>query len=91
MDLEAEKAECAANYLSTLSDLTTNSKLTIDVLTILAEESKDHCQVIVDTITQHINKVLIYFTYIITLYLLEFKMQKRKPNETNIQQTATIE
>lgn len=64
MDIEAEKAEVAANYLSTLSDLTTNSKLTIDVLTILAEESKDHCQIIVDTITQHINKVLIYLLYI---------------------------
>lgn len=57
---DAEKAEIAANYLSTLSDLTSNSKLTINVLTMLAEESKDHGQIIVDTITQHIAKVLIY-------------------------------
>lgn len=60
MDIEAERAEVAANYLSTLSDLTSNSKLTINVLTMLAEESKDHGQTIVNTITQHISKVLIY-------------------------------
>lgn len=68
MELDPEKAEVAANYLSTLSDLTTNSKLTINVLTMLAEESKDHGQIIVDTITQHIAKVLIYlYLYIIPI------------------------
>lgn len=57
MDIEAERAEVAANYLSTLNDLTCNSKLTINVLTMLAEESKDYGQVIVDTIKQQISKV----------------------------------
>lgn len=57
MDIEAERAEVAANYLSTLNDLTCNSKLTINVLTMLAEEGKDYGQVIVDTIKQQISKV----------------------------------
>lgn len=83
MELDPEKAEVAANYLSTLSDLTTNSKLTINVLTMLAEESKDHGQIIVDTITQHIAKVLIYLYLYIIPITLSFDRYNKQSSDTH--------
>lgn len=52
--------EIAESYLSSLVDLTTNSKPLINMLTMLAEENVEHGQTICDAVQQHITKVLIY-------------------------------
>lgn len=55
--MDNKDQELSAEYLSSLVDLTVNSKLLIDMLTTLAEENIDRGQVIVDTVAQHILKV----------------------------------
>lgn len=52
--------EIAESYLSSLVDLTNNSKPLINMLTMLAEENIEHGQTIVDAVEQRIAKVLIY-------------------------------
>lgn len=51
--------EIAESYLSSLVDLTNNSKPLINMLTMLAEENIEHGQTIVDAVEQRIAKVLI--------------------------------
>lgn len=51
--------EIAESYLSSLVDLTNNSKPLINMLTMLAEENVVHGQTIVDAVEQRIAKVLI--------------------------------
>lgn len=51
--------EIADSYLSSLVDLTNNSKPLINMLTMLAEENIEHGQTIVDAVEQRIAKVLI--------------------------------
>ncbi|XP_063698350.1 uncharacterized protein LOC134829266 [Culicoides brevitarsis] len=46
--------EVSAEYLSSLTDLTVNSKPLISMLTMLAEENIEYASVIVDTIERHI-------------------------------------
>lgn len=60
MDTKKDK-EFADEYLSSLVDLTYNSKPLIDMLTILAEENIEHGQVIVDAVELHISKVKFLF------------------------------
>ncbi|KAL1458988.1 hypothetical protein WDU94_011007 [Cyamophila willieti] len=50
-------AEIAAEYTSSLSDLTFNSKPLINMLTMLADEYRDHASVIVGAVEQHLLKV----------------------------------
>ncbi|XP_063228408.1 serine/arginine repetitive matrix protein 2-like isoform X2 [Bacillus rossius redtenbacheri] len=50
-------AEAAEDYLSSLSDLTINSKPLINMLTMLAEENIDHAAAIVQAVEQHLQKV----------------------------------
>lgn len=59
-EVSAKDQEFAKEYLSSLVDLTYNSKPLIDMLTILAEENIEHGQVIVNAVEQHISKVIIY-------------------------------
>lgn len=61
--MEPNESEIAESYLSSLVDLTTNSKPLINMLTMLAEENIEHGQTIVNAVAQHIAKVLIYFYY----------------------------
>lgn len=62
MDNEKQEKEIADSYLSSLIDLTINSKPLINMLTILAEENIEHGQAIVNAVQQHIAKVLnLYF------------------------------
>lgn len=63
--------EFAKEYLSSLVDLTYNSKPLIDMLTILAEENIEHGQVIVDAVEQHISKVIFCFVYIFTAIVFD--------------------
>lgn len=49
--------EVSESYLSSLTDLTINSKPLITMLTILAEENAEYASVIVDTIERHIAAV----------------------------------
>lgn len=62
----ADTSEIEKEYLSSLSDLTVNSKPLINMLTILAEENIDHGQIIVDAIEKHITKVtnILFFIYL---------------------------
>lgn len=55
-EMETNDAE---SYLSSLVDLTSNSKPLINMLTMLAEENIVHGQTIVDAVEQRIAKVLI--------------------------------
>lgn len=63
MEKEKQAKEIADAYLSSLIDLTINSKPLINMLTMLAEENIEHGQAIVDAVQQHIAKVfnLFYF------------------------------
>lgn len=56
---DKNEREIAESYLSSLVDLTTNSKPLINMLTMLAEENIEHGQTIVDAVEQRIAKVLI--------------------------------
>lgn len=58
---ERNEREIAESYMSSLVDLTTNSKPLINMLTMLAEENIEHGQTIVDAVEQRIAEVLIYF------------------------------
>jgi len=49
--------EVAEEYLSSLMDLTVNSKPLINMLTMLAEENKVYAEAIVQAIESHIQKV----------------------------------
>lgn len=49
--------EVADEYLSSLADLTVNSKPLINMLTMLADENVDHAPAIVQVIESHIQKV----------------------------------
>lgn len=57
--IDRNDREIADSYLSSLVDLTNNSKPLINMLTMLAEENIKHGQTIVDTVEQRISKVLI--------------------------------
>lgn len=54
-----DEREIAESYLSSLVDLSNNSKPLINMLTMLAEENIEHGQIIVDAVEQRIAKVLI--------------------------------
>lgn len=56
---DKNQREIAESYLSSLVDLTNNSKPLINMLTMLAEENIEHGQTIVDAVEQRIAKVLI--------------------------------
>lgn len=56
---DKNEREIADSYLSSLVDLTNNSKPLINMLTMLAEENIEHGQTIVDAVEQRIAKVLI--------------------------------
>lgn len=63
--MEKKDQEFADEYLSSLVDLTYNSKPLIDMLTILAEENIEHGQVIVNAVVQHISKVTFCYLFLI--------------------------
>lgn len=48
-------------YMSSLADLEQNSKPMIDMLTMLAEDHRQHAQIIVDAIKQRISQVLLFY------------------------------
>ena len=50
--------EVAEEYLSSLADLTVNSKPLINMLTMLADENVDHAPAIVQVIENHLEKVI---------------------------------
>ena len=54
----AMSKEVAEEYLSSLADLTINSKPLINMLTMLADENVDHAPAIVEVIENHIQKVI---------------------------------
>jgi hypothetical protein len=56
METEKEK-EIYEEYMSSLMDLTVNSKPLINMLTMLAEDNIDCAQVIVRAVEQHLAKV----------------------------------
>lgn len=71
-NMDNKDQELSAEYLSSLVDLTVNSKLLIDMLTTLAEENIERGQVIVDTVAQHILKVnfcFVCFYFLLFLFL----------------------
>lgn len=49
--------EIADEYISSLSDLTINSKPLIDMLTMLAEDNVEHAATIVQAVENHLQKV----------------------------------
>lgn len=49
--------EIAEEYASSLADLNFNSKPLINMLTMLADEYRNHANVIVDTVERHLLKV----------------------------------
>lgn len=61
--IDTKEKEIAESYLSSLIDLTVNSKPLINMLTMLAEDNIEHGQAIVDAVEQRIAKVLIYFYF----------------------------
>lgn len=58
--MDVQDQELSNEYLSSLVDLTVNSKLLIDMLTSLAYANISRGPVIVETIAQHIDKVIVY-------------------------------
>lgn len=58
-DEEVQAEDSAAEFASSLRDLTTNSKTLINMLTILAEESRDHAAKIVEAIESYLRTVSI--------------------------------
>lgn len=52
--------EVADEYISSLTDLTINSKPLINMLTILAEENIEHAPAIVKAVETHLQKVIIF-------------------------------
>lgn len=54
----SKSKEVADEYLSSLADLTVNSKPLINMLTMLADENVDHAPAIVQVIESHIEKVI---------------------------------
>lgn len=65
-------------YLSSLADLDQNSKPMIDMLTMLAEDHRQHAPIIVDAIKQRISQVLHFFVFydycVISYYYLVRKL-----------------
>lgn len=59
----AKSKEVADEYISSLADLSVNSKPMISMLTILAEESTKHAPAIVQAVEAHLQKV----TYLLKL------------------------
>ena len=59
--MDSDEAAVIEDYESSLEDLTFNSKPLINVLTMLAEENREHAVVIVKLIQQRINKVCLPF------------------------------
>lgn len=57
-------------YLSSLADLDQNSKPMIDMLTMLAEDHRQHAPIIVDAIKQRIAQVLPFFCFLRLLCVL---------------------
>lgn len=57
MDAAAKSKEVADEYISSLADLSVNSKPLITMLTMLAEESIDHAPAIVRAVEAHLLKV----------------------------------
>lgn len=67
--MDIQDQELSDEYLSSLVDLTVNSKLLIDMLTTLAQENIGRGPVIVETVAQHIDKVIVYwFLFKFVLY-----------------------
>ena len=58
----SETPELVADYISSLHELTANSKPHINLLTILAEESIVHAAGIVGAIERHLLTVSIFFS-----------------------------
>lgn len=52
-------------YLSSLADLDQNSKPMIDMLTMLAEDHRQHAPIIVDAIKQRISQVLHFLFFLL--------------------------
>jgi len=50
--------EVADEYISSLSDLTINSKPLINMLTMLAEDNIEHAPAIVQAVETHLQKVI---------------------------------
>lgn len=55
-------------YLSSLADLDQNSKPMIDMLTMLAEEQRQHAPVIVEAIKERIGQVINIFVFLRLLW-----------------------
>ncbi len=56
--------EVADDYRSSLGDLTFNSKPIINMLTMIAEENKEHAPAVVQVIEEHIKKVSQYLNFL---------------------------
>lgn len=54
----AKSKEIADEYISSLSDLTINSKPLINMLTMLAEDNVEHASAIVQAVENHLQKVI---------------------------------
>lgn len=50
--------EIAEEYISSLSDLTLNSKPLINMLTMLADDNVEHATAIVEAVENHLQKVI---------------------------------
>lgn len=50
--------EVADDYVSSLADLTVNSKPHINMLTMLAEDNMEHAAAIVKAVEKHLEKVI---------------------------------
>lgn len=80
---DKNEQEIAESYLSSLVDLTTNSKPLINMLTMLAEENIEHGQTIVDAVQRRITEVLNLFLHNqnkIQNYI-QIKKEKRNPKQ----------
>ncbi len=56
--------EAIDEYKSSLDDLTFNSKPHINMLTMLADDYREHASEIVEVIEQHLEKVYIFILYL---------------------------
>lgn len=57
MDSTAESAEVVEDFKDALQDLQSNSKPTIDVLTVIAKENTAHAEAISNVLEEHIKTV----------------------------------
>lgn len=73
-------------YLSSLADLDQNSKPMIDMLTMLAEDHRQHAPIIVDAIKQRIAQVLhffVFYDYYVCYFIISWFSRHPSPWDYN--------